>query len=169
MLPKVAVTFIFPLAIICLLTGMVSAGHLQPRGTFVSPTKTAPPDLTAKPVSSNDSPTDAEPGSGWLTVKMRVTAYCPCSKCCGEYSDGQTASGHKIRPGDGFVAADCRYDFGTQMLVPGYNNSRAVKVLDRGGAIRGNRLDLFFHTHQEALNWGVQYLEVRIYENPTGS
>ncbi|MHC4741674.1 MAG: 3D domain-containing protein [Planctomycetota bacterium] len=98
----------------------------------------------------------------WFTVKMRVTAYCPCEKCCGEYSDGITASGHKIKPGDVFVAADRRYKMGTEMIIPGYNNSKVVKVLDRGGAIKGNRLDLFFATHQEALNWGVKYLEVKV-------
>ncbi len=93
---------------------------------------------------------------------MRVTAYCPCPKCCGEYSDGVTACGYEIQPGDTFVAADRRYSFGTEMLIPGYSNSRAVKVLDRGGAIKGNRLDVFFATHQEALDWGVKYLEVSV-------
>ena len=94
---------------------------------------------------------------------MRVTAYCPCPKCCGQYSDGMTACGHLIEPGDTFVAADKRYAFGTQMLVPGYNHDQAVKVLDRGGAIQGNRIDVFFHSHQEALEWGVKYLDVKVH------
>ena len=93
---------------------------------------------------------------------MRVTAYCPCPKCCGKYSDGVTACGHEIQPGDTFVAADRRYPFRTEMLIPGYSNSRPVKVLDRGGAIKGNRLDVFFATHEEALKWGVKYLEVNV-------
>ena len=96
------------------------------------------------------------------SIRMRVTAYCPCPKCCGQYSDGVTACGYKIRPGDTFVAADRRYSFGTEMLVPGYSNGQPVKVLDRGGAIKGNRLDVFFATHQEALEWGVKYLEVSV-------
>ena len=45
----------------------------------------------------------------WHTVHMRVTAYCPCAKCCGEWSDGVTATGHKIFQGDRFAAADRRY------------------------------------------------------------
>jgi 3D (Asp-Asp-Asp) domain-containing protein len=98
----------------------------------------------------------------WETVQIRVTAYCPCAKCCGEYADGITASGHEIKPGDMFVAADKRYAFHTEMIVPGYNNSQPVKVLDRGGAIKGNRLDVFFATHQEALEWGVRYLDVQV-------
>ncbi len=104
----------------------------------------------------------ADAGDGWQTVAMRVTAYCPCPKCCGEYSDGITANGHRIRPGDTFVAADRRYSFGTEILIPGYNNSVPVKVLDRGGAIKGNRLDVFFATHEEALQWGVKYLDVEV-------
>jgi 3D (Asp-Asp-Asp) domain-containing protein len=98
----------------------------------------------------------------WQTVRMRVTAYCACEQCCGEYADGQTASGHNIQPGDAFVAADKKYPFGTQMVIEGYNNNRPVKVLDRGGAIRENRLDVFFHTHQEALEWGVKYIDVKV-------
>lgn len=96
---------------------------------------------------------------------MRVTGYCPCPKCCGEYSDGITANGHKIQPGDTFVAADKRFAFGTEMVIPGYNNGEPVKVLDRGGAIRGNKLDAFFSTHQQALEWGVQYLDVQVRVN----
>lgn len=168
-LPRTAATVVLPLTIICLLAGIVSAGHSRSSQTFLSPADPAPIEFTAKAASGEDTPTEPEPGPQWRTVKMRVTAYCPCSKCCGEYSDGQTANGHKIEPGDAFVAADSRYDFGTQMVVPGYNSSQPVRVLDRGGAIRGNRLDLFFHTHQEALNWGVQYVEVKIYQNPAAS
>ncbi len=99
----------------------------------------------------------------WHAVQMRVTAYCPCEKCCGQYADGITTSGHKIQPNETFVAADKRYPFGTEMIVPGYNNNNPVKVLDRGGAIKDNRLDIFFPTHQEALNWGVKYLDVKIF------
>ena len=99
----------------------------------------------------------------WQSVQMRVTAYCPCPKCCGEYSDGVTANGHVISQGDRFVAADRRFGFNTQMNIPGYNSSNVVKVYDRGGAIKGNRLDVFFNTHQEALQWGVQHLEVRVF------
>ena len=98
----------------------------------------------------------------WQTVRMRVTAYCPCRKCCGKYSDGITACGHEIRSGDAFVAAAKEYPFGTEMTIAGYNNGQPVKVLDRGGAICGNRLDVFFHSHEEALKWGVKYLDVKV-------
>lgn len=98
----------------------------------------------------------------WQTIQMRVTAYCPCRKCCGRYSDGVTASGHKIRPGEFFVAADKKYPFGTEMIITGYKGGEPVKVLDRGGVIRGNRLDVFFDSHEEALKWGVRNLDVKV-------
>ena len=98
----------------------------------------------------------------WQVVRMRVTAYCPCSKCCGDYADGITACNHRIQRGDKFVAADKTYSFGTEMIIPGYNSGQPVKVLDRGGAIKGDRLDAFFDTHQQALEWGVRYLDVRV-------
>jgi len=103
-----------------------------------------------------------EDSGEWLTVRMRVTAYCPCPKCCGRYSDGVTACGHKLHPGDSFVAADKKYPFGTEMIIPGYKNDQPVKVLDRGGAIYGNRLDVFFDSHKEALEWGVRNLDVKV-------
>ena len=62
---------------------------------------------------------------------------------------------------DGTIAADTRYyPFGTRMYVPGYGWGM---VLDRGGAIKGpDRIDLYFDSHQDALNWGRRRLQVRI-------
>ena len=101
------------------------------------------------------------------TREMRISAYCSCEKCCGVWakkginSSGQriTASGYEIQEGDRFVAAPAEWAFGTVMDISGYGK---VEVKDRGGSIKGNRLDVYFDTHQEALNWGVQYLSVQI-------
>ena len=91
-------------------------------------------------------------------VRMRVTAYCPCEKCCGNWSDGVTASGV---PAEGLIiAAPKTFKFGTQMYIKGYG---LATVQDRGGAIKGNRLDVLFPTHQEALEWGVKDIGVIIY------
>jgi len=100
----------------------------------------------------------------FYTHIFRVTAYCPCAKCCGKFADNVTASGYIIYDGDRFIAAPPEYDFGTVMLIPGYNESKPVPVRDRGGVIKADKLDVYFDTHQEALNWGVQYLEVKILE-----
>lgn len=149
--PTVAMTFL--VTIICALGYIArTSSASDTRRTTLLSTAVIKTDATSE---------DGNPGQ-WQTVQMRVTAYCPCPKCCGSYSDGVTASGHKISPGDSFAAADSRYPFGTEIIIAGYNSGQAVEVLDRGGAITGNRLDVFFHSHQEALNWGVRYLDVKI-------
>lgn len=119
--------------------------------------------MTLPSVTVADFKPTLEQSGEWQTVRMRVTAYCPCPKCCGEYSGGPTACGYEIRPGDAFVAADKKYSFGTEVLINGYNNGEPVKVLDRGGAIHGDRLDVFFSSHEEALEWGVKYLDVKVH------
>lgn len=98
----------------------------------------------------------------WQVVRMRVTGYCSCPKCCGKFSDGKTASSHRIRRGDVFVAADKNYSFGTEVIVPGYNRNQPVKVLDRGKAIKGNCLDVYFDSHRQAQKWGVKYMDVLV-------
>src|SRR3989339_1475736 len=86
--------------------------------------------------------TDIEDGlSEWRTVRMRVTAYCPCKVCCGSFAKGRTANGYNIRCGDRFAAAPKKYPFGTEIIVPQYNGEKPIKVIDRGGVIKGNRLD----------------------------
>jgi 3D (Asp-Asp-Asp) domain-containing protein len=93
--------------------------------------------------------------------RMVVTAYCPCTECCGPNARGITASGRPVSANGGrFVAADTDLPFGTLLLIPGYNDGRPTEVLDRGGAIKGNRLDVYFPTHEEAKRWGVRRLEV---------
>jgi 3D (Asp-Asp-Asp) domain-containing protein len=100
------------------------------------------------------------------TIRMEVTAYCPCVKCCGPNAQGITASGKLVSYNEGkFVAADTGVlPFGTKLVIPGYADNTMVEVIDRGGAIKGNKLDLYFATHAEALVWGRQQVDVTIYE-----
>jgi len=100
----------------------------------------------------------------YRTHVMRVTAYCPCRRCCGGWSDGRTASGHRIRRGQVFCAADKAIPFNTVIAVPGYNHGQPIHVLDRGRVIRRNCLDVYFRSHHKAKAWGVRYLKCRIYK-----
>jgi 3D (Asp-Asp-Asp) domain-containing protein len=123
--------------------------------------KSAGPILLSTTFTQSDIDNSKQP-SEWQTVQMKVTAYCPCSKCCGSSADGITASNHRIEAGDTFAAADRKYPFGTKMIILGYNDNQPVEVLDRGGAITGNHIDIFFPTHKQALQWGVKYIDVSI-------
>ena len=86
----------------------------------------------------------------------KITAYCPCSKCCGK-STGRTASGTKATAGR-TVAASSKFAFGTKLNIGGH----VYTVEDRGGAVTGNKIDIFVNSHAEALQWGVRYLNVSV-------
>ena len=94
--------------------------------------------------------------SGGSGTTYKITAYCPCSKCCGK-STGRTASGTKATAGR-TVAASSKFAFGTKLNIGGH----IYTVEDRGGAINGNKIDIFVNSHAEALQWGVRYLPVSV-------
>lgn len=88
---------------------------------------------------------------------MRVTAYCPCTACCGPHACGLTATG---RPAAGqIVAVDPRrIPLGSMVHV----NGRWHLAADTGRAIQGARVDLLCATHDEARQFGTRWLPVTI-------
>jgi 3D (Asp-Asp-Asp) domain-containing protein len=113
---------------------------------------------------------DGRPVRPARVLLMRVTAYSPDHRSCGEFADGQTATLHSVwTNGMRLVAADPKVlPYGTMLTVPGYADDEIVPVLDCGGAIRGARLDLLYPTHERARQWGVQDLRVVIWEYADG-
>jgi 3D (Asp-Asp-Asp) domain-containing protein len=99
-------------------------------------------------------------------IQMEVTAYCPCVKCCGKGAHGVTASGKPVTFNRGrFAAADTDLlPFETRIQIPGYNGGKPIEVIDRGGAIKGHKLDVFFPTHKQALEWGRRTLQITVLE-----
>jgi len=118
-------------------------------------------------VSAAAAPTfDGRPLRPVKTLRMLTTAYSPDARSCGIWADGITASGYSVwTNGMKLAAADTSlFPFGTILTVPGYNGGRPVPVLDRGGVIKGHRLDLLYPTHERALQWGAQRLDVTVWE-----
>jgi 3D (Asp-Asp-Asp) domain-containing protein len=113
---------------------------------------------------------DGRPVRPARVLLMRVTAYSPDHRSCGEFADGQTATLHSVwTNGMRLAAADPKVlPYGTMLTVPGYADEEIVPVLDCGGAIKGARLDLLYPTHERALQWGVQDLRVVIWEYADG-
>jgi 3D (Asp-Asp-Asp) domain-containing protein len=109
---------------------------------------------------------DGRPLRKVKTMRMLTTAYSPDARSCGIHADGITASGFSVwTNGMKLVAADTRLlPFGSIVTIPGYNGGKPVPVLDRGGRIKGNRLDLLYPTHEMALQWGAQRLDVEVWE-----
>lgn len=86
-----------------------------------------------------------------------VYAYCPCAKCCGQWSGGLTASGTVPEEGR-TVAAD--WDVlpaGTEIYIEGVG-WRVVE--DTGAGIDGQALDVYMASHGAALRFGAQGMEV---------
>lgn len=104
------------------------------------------------------------------SIRMRVTAYSPDHRSCGVHADGITASGYSVETNAGrLVAADARlFAFGALVSVPGYAGDAVVPVLDRGGAIKGHRLDVLYPTHELARRWGVRMLHVTVWTYADG-
>lgn len=90
-------------------------------------------------------------------VAFTATAYCPCAQCCGK-TNGITASGTKATAGR-TVAMSSSYSFGTKIEIRGLGT---YVVEDRGGAIQSNRIDIYFDTHQEALNFGRRTVYLKV-------
>ncbi len=93
--------------------------------------------------------------------KFVITAYCTCRICCGVYSGkNRTASG-TVPTSNRTIAVDTSViPFGTKVVI----NGQVYVAEDRGGAIKGNRIDMFFMTHKEALRWGRRTMDVYLAE-----
>lgn len=125
----------------------------------------------SEPTSSEESEwqtfTESEPThsaeSEWQT--FTATAYCSCEKCCGKYAKNRpngivyTASGEIAEEGV-TIAADW------EVLPPGTEveiDGMGTKIVhDKGSAIKGNRIDIYFESHQKALDFGVQDVQLRV-------
>ncbi len=103
-------------------------------------------------------------------IWMTVTAYSPDARSCGRFADGKTATLHSVwTNGTRLVAADTKVlPFGSMLSIPGYDNENVVPVLDRGGAIKGHRLDVLFPSHKRARQWGVKKLPVVVWKFADG-
>lgn len=89
-----------------------------------------------------------------------ITAYCPCERCCGkDPSDpfyGITATGTVATEGRTVAADPDVLPYGTVIYI----NGHAYTIEDCGGGVKGKQIDLYFDSHEDALEWGVQEIEV---------
>lgn len=95
-------------------------------------------------------------------LQMRSTAYTAgyisTGKNPGDPGYGITASGMKAQRG--VVAVDTKViPFGTKLYIEGYGYAIAG---DTGSAIKGNKIDVFFDSYTDAINYGVKNVKVYI-------
>lgn len=107
--------------------------------------------------------TEAETEPQLISIgTFTVTAYCSCEKCCGEWASNRPngvvygASGEQLIA-DYSIATDVEViPYGETILI----NDQEYVAHDCGGAIQGNRIDIYMSSHEKALEWGVQNIEI---------
>lgn len=87
---------------------------------------------------------------------FKITYYCACEDCCGK-TNGITASGIKVQEGVTVAADTSILPFGTKIYIQGIGE-RIVQ--DRGGAIKGNIIDVYVSSHEQIPSVGTHYTNV---------
>jgi resuscitation-promoting factor RpfB len=108
-----------------------------------------------KPVVSRSKSSSQSGGREFYVSSTAYTAYC--SGC-----SGITATGYNLKanPGAKVIAVDPNViPLGSKVYVEGYGYAIAS---DTGGAIRGNKIDVFFSSKSQALSWGRRTVKIRI-------
>lgn len=97
------------------------------------------------------------PEPEYTIIEFNISHYDDCYICCGK-ADGITASGVKATENH-TIAAPKEYAFGTQIEI----NGIMYTVEDRGGSIKGNNVDIFVGSHEEAIRRGRFTAEGKVY------
>ncbi|USG66854.1 3D domain-containing protein [Brevibacillus ruminantium] len=105
-------------------------------------------------------------------VRVVATGYYAGFESTGKHpthpSYGITYSGVKVRRDEySTIAADLRvFPLGTVLYIPGYGYG---VVADKGGAIRGHKIDLYFETKQDVYKqWGKKAVDVYVVRRGEG-
>lgn len=101
----------------------------------------------------------------WKSIgEFKVTAYCSCEKCCGAWAENRpngvvyTASGEKAEAGKTIAVDTSVIPFGTEVKI----GDVVYTAQDTGSAVKGNVIDVYYDSHEEALNHGAKYQEVEV-------
>ena len=92
--------------------------------------------------------------------EFKITHYCPCELCCDEWADGITYIGTQATEGRTIAVDPDVIPLGSTVEI----NGQEYIAEDIGGAIWGNRIDIYMDSHEAALNEGIKITEVFIYE-----
>jgi 3D (Asp-Asp-Asp) domain-containing protein/LysM repeat protein len=120
------------------------------RKEITSPAKKEVSSSVISPSKSKDDSTKE------ITVK--ATAYTASCEGC----SGTTATGVDLNanPDAKVIAVDPSViPLGSKVYVEGYGVATAA---DTGGAIKGNRIDVFIPSKQDAINWGKKHIKIKI-------
>jgi 3D (Asp-Asp-Asp) domain-containing protein len=110
----------------------------------------------ASNVESNNSYTDYSVQTGLISLgAFRTTAYCPCYACSEGY--GRHTSTGTIAKSNHTIAVDPRViPYGSKVMI----NGTVYTAEDRGGAVKGHHIDIFYDTHAQTRQYGSRNVEV---------
>lgn len=89
--------------------------------------------------------------------ECKITYYCPC-EICSEGWGHQTSSGATARSGHTVAVDPDVFDIGSKILIDGI----VYTAEDIGGGVQGDHVDIFVDTHEETLEGGVKYKDVKV-------
>ena len=92
---------------------------------------------------------------GDLLGNFKLTYYCACELCC-DVETGITATGTPVIEGQTIAVDPNVIPYGTQVII----NGHVFTAEDCGGAIKGNRIDIYVNDHNKANALGVNYADV---------
>ena len=92
--------------------------------------------------------------------KINASAYTAAADECGK-NDGITASGLRVKE-NRTIACPKEFPFGLKIKIEGMGTYTCE---DRGGAIKGNKIDIYMETKKEAFKFGRQHLMAEIVES----
>lgn len=146
-------------------TTKAAATTIQEQEVVVSETTTSETTAVEDAIDCNTAETNEtedvyeDDGKVYLG-EFRLTAYCNCSTCCGVWAGGATASGKMPREGRTIAVDTSVIPLGATVEI----NGHTYIAEDTGSAIKGNRIDVYFDSHQTASDFGVRYADVyRVY------
>ncbi|MGE7954452.1 LysM peptidoglycan-binding domain-containing protein [Lysinibacillus xylanilyticus] len=133
-------------------TSNTTSKDRTPEATTPSTSKTAAKGTTPEATASSTSKTAAK------EITVEASAYtASCEGCTGITATGINL---KTNPNAKVISVDpAVIPLGSKVYVEGYGEAIAG---DTGGAIKGNRIDVFFPSQQDAINFGVKKLKVTI-------
>ena len=85
----------------------------------------------------------------------KLTYYCSCELCC-DKETGITATGTPVIEGQTIAVDTSVIPYGTKVII----NGHVFTAEDCGGAIKGNRIDIYVNDHNRALELGVDHADV---------
>ena len=116
------------------------------------------PEQTTTPTQEPTAKTTEPPARYSIIKTFTITAYCPCRKCCGKWADGITSTGTTAKEGRTIAVDPDVISYGTEVIIDG----ETYVAEDCGYGINGNRIDIYFNSHEDALEWGVKKKKVTI-------